>query len=168
VRLSDELARLLERRSDARPVAVVRMVIGLAALARAYETSRILGRYFLPSTISLPHATWLPEVTERGATFLLATWVAAALLFAVGWRTRAAGSALAVICLYIVLLDEQLYSNHLYLLAMLCVLLVLADAGAVWSIDAWRQRRRREASLIASDNVPAWPVFLLNTQVSSV
>jgi hypothetical protein len=168
VPLSDELAQLLERRTDARPLAVARIVIGLAALARAYETSRILERYFLPTTIKLPYTTWVPELTERGATFLLAIWAAAALLFAAGWWTRAAGFTLTAICLYVVLIDEQLYSNHLYLLAMLSALFVLADAGAVWSIDAWRRRRRETSSALAPATVPAWPVFLLKTQLSSL
>jgi vitamin K-dependent gamma-carboxylase-like protein len=168
VRLSDELAQLLERRTDARPLAVGRIVIGLAALARAYEASRIIERYFLPTTIKLPYATWVPELTERGATFLLAIWAAAALLFAAGWWTRAAGFVLTAICLYVVAIDEQLYSNHLYLLAMLSALLALADAGAEWSIDAWRRRRRETSSAIAPATVPAWPVFLLKTQLSSL
>ena len=159
MRLGDRLADLVERRIDARPVAVVRIVIGLAALARAYETSRLLDRYLLPTTIKLPYVAWLPELTERGATFLLAAWALAALLFSVGWLTRVAGSVVAAISLYILFLDQQLYSNHLYLLATLCVLLIIADAGVAWSIDARLRRRPR-------DTVPAWPVFLLKTQLS--
>lgn len=60
---------------------------------------------------------------------------------------------------YSLLVKQQLYNNHLYLLATL-LLLTLADSGACWSLDA---RRRGMRSYLA-----AWPASLLKWQVSVV
>jgi predicted DCC family thiol-disulfide oxidoreductase YuxK len=59
----------------------------------------------------------------------------------------------------VLLFDEQTYSNHLYLLTLLTLLLAWADAGAAYSLDARRTGLRR---------VPAGPVHLLRAQLSIV
>jgi hypothetical protein len=157
---SAALARLLTGTLDARPIALVRIVIGLTALARAVEARRIFARLFLPTTIRLPYVAGLPSLPADAVPWLLALWVAAALGFALGWFTRTAGVVLAAILFYVVLLDEQTYSNHLYLLTLVVLLLVLAGAGAAYSLDA---RGCRDGA-----GAQAWAVWLLRTQVSAV
>jgi hypothetical protein len=61
---------------------------------------------------------------------------------------------------YVLLLDQQLYSNHLYLGILVTLLLTIADSGARFSLDA-RYRGRREW-------VAEWPILLLKAQVSIV
>ena len=158
-RVTTASARLLSGSVDARPVAIVRMVIGLTALVRVLEARRIFARLVLPTTIRLPYVPWLPVLPAAGLSWLLVIWAVAALLFALGWWTRAAGVTLAATVLYGVLLDEQTYSNHLYLLVLVILLLVLANAGALYSVDA---RHRRTPAVAA-----AWAVWLLRTQVSA-
>ncbi len=156
------MARLLTSTVDPRPVAIVRIVIGLTALARVVEARRIFARLFLPTTLRLPYVPWLPQLPAAGAGWLLALWALAALLLAVGWWTRTAALALATTLLYVVLLDEQTYSNHLYLLALVASLLAGADAGAAWSLDALPRGGRAVAH-----GAGAWAVALLRTQVSA-
>jgi hypothetical protein len=57
-------------------------------------------------------------------------------------------------------LDQQTYSNHLYLFFLIMLLLTLADSGAALSVDALRTGKR--------DYVVGWPILLLKFQVSLV
>jgi uncharacterized membrane protein YphA (DoxX/SURF4 family) len=168
------IARLLTATVDPRPIAIVRVVIGLTAIVRVVEARRIFAHLFLPTTIRLPYVAWLPQIPTAGVRWLLTLWALAAVLLALGCWTRTAALALAATLLYVVLLDEQTYSNHLYLLALVASLLACANAGAVYSLDA---RRARAAAPIAAVGVAvadvpaavtgAWAHFLLRTQVSA-
>jgi hypothetical protein len=151
---------LLTTTVDARPLAALRIVIGLTALTRIIDARRIFARLFLPTTLRLPYVPWLPQISAGGMRGLLVVWGVAAALVAVGWWTRTAALVLATTLLYVVLLDEQTYSNHLYLLALVASLLACADAGAAYSLDA---RARRAPPGRAG----AWAVALLRTQVSA-
>jgi len=157
---ASRMVGLLGTTVDARPLACLRIVIGLTALTRIIEARRIFARLFLPTTIRLPYVPWLPQIGAGGMRWLLAVWGVAAVLVAVGWWTRTAALVLAATLLYVVLLDEQTYSNHLYLLALVASLLACADAGAAYSLDA-RLRRDRVG------RAGAWAVALLRTQVSA-
>jgi predicted DCC family thiol-disulfide oxidoreductase YuxK len=60
----------------------------------------------------------------------------------------------------VLLLDQQLFSNHIYLMFVGSLLFAVADSGAAISLDA---RRRGERGVVAR-----WPVWLLRVQVSIV
>jgi hypothetical protein len=158
--LTSALHAAVTGRVPAGRVAVVRVLIGLAALLRLPDAMRLLERLFLLPTMRTPYVAWAPDLPVGGARALLALWAVAALCFTVGWRTRTAGTALCAVLAAVIVLDQQSYSNHLYLLALVVGLLVLADAGAALSVDA-RARRGRAW-------VPGWPVTLLKLQVSIV
>lgn len=153
------LVRLVNRHIDPRPLAIARIIIGAAALFRAGEAMRIVVQIIEPGNLQLPYVPWLPELHAAGVPIILGVWIIAALALILGWRTRVAGATLAAAMGYILLLDEQTYSNHLYLLTILALLLAWADAGAAYSLDARRTGRRL---------VPAGPVFLLQAQLSIV
>jgi Vitamin K-dependent gamma-carboxylase len=157
--LADRLHRLVVSDADARPVALARMVLGVAALLKLLLATRTLTRLVDPGTIRLPMAPWLPQPTPAMVTILLGLWAVAGLCFLVGWQTRTAGLTLTLLLGAQLVLDQQTYSNHLYLLTLSVGWLTLADAAAVWSLDA-RGRPR--------PHVRAWPVFLLKVQVSIV
>jgi hypothetical protein len=57
-------------------------------------------------------------------------------------------------------LDQQLFSNHLYLLLLESGLLCAADSGATLSLDARRRGGR--------DFIDGWPIVLLKIQFSIV
>ena len=113
-----------------------------------------------PGIIRAPILPWTPAVTDGLAWILIGLWAGTAVAVLVGWRTRRAGAALCVTLASVLLLDQQLFSNHLYLMALLSGILVIADSGAALSLDARRAGER--------DDVSRWPVWLLQFQVSAV
>ena len=155
----DGLWLRISRPVPARPVGFVRIVIGIAAAIRAVEGLSILWPLTKPETLRLPYADWLPSPAEPVVAGLVAVWLASAVVFAMGWKTRAAGTVLFVSIGLVLLLDQQAYSNHLYLMALVILLLTIGDAGAALSLDA---RRRPKES------VAAGPVLLLRLQISIV
>ncbi len=158
--LTARLDRLLAGRVGSRPVGILRVAIGAAALLKALNLWGPVARTTQPAFLDLPHFGWVPHPPAGLVPLLMGLWILAALAFTVGFRTRAAGSLLTAILVYVLLLDQQLYSNHLYLLAILVFLLTLADAGACASVDAIGRGTR--------ERVPGWPVLLLKLQISIV
>lgn len=151
---------VVEGQTDARPVGLARLIVGAAALVLGREASHISARLFNPAVVHLPYFQSFPYLTPSVQPFWLAAWFIAAAAFMAGWYTRLAGSLLIACISYFLLLDQQTYSNHQYLLVLLVLLLVIADSGASLSIDAVRGRGR--------ELVPAWPVLLLKLQLSIV
>ena len=158
--LSRTLQGILESRTGARPVAVVRMFVGLAAALRGLEGGRLLWNVLSPETARMPYFEWVPAIPREAVFWLAGVWFAAGLAFLAGWRTRFWGSVLALVIVYVLALDQQTYASHLYLLLLILVLLTLADSGAAYSLDARRRGRRA--------TVPGWPVWLLKRQLTIV
>jgi hypothetical protein len=154
------LPRLVSARTPVRPVAIVRMIVGVDALFRGLAAAVVLERVLQPDTLHLPYQHWLPVLSYAHIRPYTILWLIAAIAFAIGWRTTFSGVLLAALIGYSILVDQQTYSNHLYLMTIIVLLLVPAHAGGALSIDAWLGRR-------ASD-VPYWPVFLLKAQVSII
>ena len=157
--LEGALHRLVTGRQPAGPVAVARIAVGLAATARVADAAFVLPRLTTAEVFLTPYVPWSPAPTRPLVLGLLITWGVAGVLFTIGWRTKLAGSLLAGAVTGALLLDQQTYSNHVYLLALVVGLLTVADAGAAWSLDSRREPRA---------SVPAWPVFLLQAQTSLV
>jgi hypothetical protein len=144
---------------DPRAAGIARIGIGTAALLKAVLVAPVLIRLAHPDTLRLPLVAWLPEPGAPALVALLAVWALTAAAFCMGWRTRAAGCLLVGVMAIVLVLDQQTYSNHLYLLCILVGLLVLADGGAALSFDAARRGARR---------IPNWPLTLIRLQVSIV
>lgn len=151
---------LTHRQADARAIAVVRILVGLAAIGNAFEHWVALNRLLAPLVVKMPYLAWLPYPPAAGVPALIGAWLIAGLLFLVGFRTRVAGGVLVAILAYVLLLDHQLYSNHLYLNLLVVLLLTLADSGARYSLDAHYRGRR--------DRIAEWPLLLLKIEISIV
>ena len=134
-------------------------MVGVASMLAAFEIRRLLPHFLTPTVIKLPYFEWLPLMPGGSVWAFILVWVLAAMAFVIGWKTRIAGAVLACVIGYSLLLDQQLYSNHLYLLFLIVMLLTIADSGAAISIDA----RQAERATIAG-----WPIWLLKAQVSIV
>jgi hypothetical protein len=159
-RASDRLLGLVTARAPARLVAITRIVIGVVILAHAVETWRVLRGLADPLLLRLPGWSFMPAPTPALVIALTVIWGLTAITFALGYRTRVSGSALVAALAIVLCLDEQTYSNHLYLMTIVVGLLTLADCGAALSLDARRAGARPD--------VPAWPVTLLKAQLSIV
>jgi predicted DCC family thiol-disulfide oxidoreductase YuxK len=151
------IARLVTQRIDARPLGVTRAGVGVAALVMSVELGGYLSGLAQPDIVRLPLLTPLADVVLTIWPVVLLVWVAAAAAFAVGAFTRLAGATLVAVALALFGTDQQLYSNHLYLLATVVAILTLAGAGNGF---AFRAHRHTDA--------PAWGPFLLRFQLSVV
>ena len=141
---------------DPRPLGLSRIIVGAAALLRALVAIPILVRLSDATTLKAPNFDWFPSPTPTVIWVLIVVWLISAGLFMLGWRARLTGTILTLAVVFVIALDRQTYSNHLYLMAWLTALLVVADAGAGLSI---RKDQRR---------VPFWPVILLCLQLTIV
>jgi predicted DCC family thiol-disulfide oxidoreductase YuxK len=146
--------------TPSRPLGLARIGASIAILLELRGSADSLLRLAEPQYITTPYVEWAPAITEPLAMALIGLWLVSGLAFMVGWWSRLAGTVLTLTLASVVLLDQQLYSNHLYLMVIVAGLLTAADSGAAISLDAL-QRGSRES-------VPSWPVWLLRAQVSIV
>jgi len=153
------LSALIAGDMDSRPVAILRVVVGLNAILCGVETWGHLQGISRPGALRLPFFPQLPGLPSEALPPFMGIWFAAALFLAAGCFTRIAGTLLACQLGYVLLLDEQTYSNHLYLLTLEVMLLVFGNAGARWSVDALIRGR---------SPCPAWPMHLWKLQISIV
>lgn len=98
-----------------RPLTVARVGVALAAAIEAVNAAPVLNRLSMPSIVHLPLAG-LPYPGDAWP-LLTGLWLLAAVALAV--NVRGSGWILAACLGYVVLLDQQTYSNHLMLFAIL-------------------------------------------------
>jgi hypothetical protein len=139
-----------------RPLGLTRIIVGSAALIRAIVAGQALTALTTPETLRAPYLDWLPDPTMPLVVVILAIWVASGVLFVLGWKVPITGSLLLLAIVTTLALDQQTYSNHLYLMSWLVLLLTVADAGA--GVNIHRSDRP----------VIMWPVLLLQLQLSIV
>lgn len=154
------MAADLLRPVSARPVGWARIGVGVAAVARALDGAPLLLGLADPQLLRVPYAAWWIEPTRPVVVSLLVLWVAAGAAFTIGYRTRIAGWTLLAAIAVVLSLDQQTYSNHLYLMALIVLLLTTAGPGGALSVDAARGR--------GSPFADGTAVFLLKAQVSIV
>ena len=108
------------------PLTIARLGIGLAAAVKALELWPVLDRLAGdPRIVSMPLAPW-PPPSRAVVPWLAAAWAGLGLTVAAGKAVPVTGALLAAIVGYVLALDQQTYSNHLYLLSLLSGLLALA------------------------------------------
>jgi hypothetical protein len=135
---------------------LARIVVGGGALLRAIVSGQALIALTRPEVVRAPYLEWLPDPTLPLAIVILTVWVVTGVLFVLGWRVPVTGSLLLISIVTTLALDQQTYSNHLYLLSWLLLLLTFADAGAGLNI------RRIDRPVVL------WPVLLIQSQLSIV
>jgi len=138
----------LSARVELRWLTVTRLTLGVAALLLAFDTRDVMVDVARTDRIRIPVLEMLPTPTRTLANVVLVVWVLAGLLVLIG---RLAGPVLiAALGVFVQLIDEQLYSNHLTLVILLMVFLACAIAES----DATRTRY--------------WPLFLMKTQLATL
>ena len=153
--------RFFSERVDARPVALCRLIVGAAAFLRGLATAHLLNRLLAEGVVRGRPFDWLPEITPAIAAGFVALLLITSALFAAGYRTPVSGALLSVLLGYHLIADQNLYSNHVYLLLLLVFLLTVADSGADFSAD-WLRGGRSAASVLR------WPLVLMQAQISIV
>lgn len=141
---------------DSRPLGLARIAVGLAAVIRVFVAVPVVFKLTRDDIIQIPYVEWTPAPTVALVVVILCVWLVSAVLFTIGWRTPISGTALALAIISVLALDQQAYSNHLYLMVWLTVLLTLAQAGAGLAVGG------RRATVVR------WPVVLIMVQLSIV
>jgi hypothetical protein len=150
----------LERRIDPRPRAAVRIAVGLAGILGAIEVYALGSFVVAPGILALPMVPGMPRLTPETLPIVVAVWMCAAILVLLGTLMRPAGLFLAGLIGMVLLSEQQLYSNHLYLLAIETALVAIGPSDAVWSLAA---RGKPQPT-----HIPGWSATLLQLQLSSV
>jgi hypothetical protein len=147
--------RLADATVGGRPLAATRMLYAVAALIMLRSSWRRLDLGFDPDAF---HLSW-PVVGDRllgvPPTLVVALWAGGAVLVLVGVVPRIGAASVVAAMGMFYAVDRQHYANGGYLLVLIGILLVMADAGA--SRSPWGPDRRRTAW---------WPTFLLASQLS--
>ena len=159
------LRRIATDQASPRVVGMVRIGLGFAAVLRGFEAVRVLRPLTAPDVINFPWFEGLPTLSGPIVTTILALWLSSAAMFMFGLWSRASGALLCAVMAASILLEQQAYSNHLYLLTLLVAMFVMTNPGAALSIDAVRRRR---SALPPPESVDAWPLFLMKLQVTTV
>lgn len=130
--------RLSDLQSDARPLAVVRIGLGLATVLNALEMFGLL-REIAGGKMAMPVLPWIPTPTIGVLVAYLAVACSAGLAIALGYRTSAAATLSTFLNVGVLLADQQTYSSHRLLATALVAYLIFARSDTMWSL-ASRQR----------------------------
>ncbi len=148
------------RKTTGEALAIGRILMGLAAILQFFEHRDFMLKVLAPDAVRLPMAGWIPTPSVPIAAMLLGVWLLAAVGFLVGWRTTLSGTALTITLAYANVIDQQTYSNHVYLMTLVIGLLTVGRAGICWSLDARAGRM--------TGGVAEWAGNLLRVQLSIV
>jgi predicted DCC family thiol-disulfide oxidoreductase YuxK len=158
--MTSSLAPLLTADVPSRPIGVMRVIVGSAALLKLTQMAPLLFRLADPLFVQVPYWASVPRLSRASAAAISVFWAVSATSFLLGARSRVAGGVLTVTLVVVLLVDQQSWSNNLYLLTLCVFLLTAADSGASLSIDAVRNGVR--------EHVPAGMVNLIRLQLSII
>jgi Vitamin K-dependent gamma-carboxylase len=147
--------RLIEIRTDPRPVAIARIGLGLATILTSIEAYEILAA-ISGGKLAMPVFPGIPAPTLPWVVVLVVLTIAAALAVTVGWNTEKAATVSVILGITMLLWDQQTYSSHRLLGTLLMAYLVFAKAGTAWSVRPVPGRL----------SVPWWPQLLMMSQLS--
>jgi hypothetical protein len=149
--------RLVATSVGGRPLAVTRVLYGLAALALFDSSRRRIATGLDPDRL---HLAW-PLIGDRvqglPPGLVEGLWIGGAILLITGIAARAGAASVVLALVAFYGADRQHYGNGGYFLLLIGILLVFADSGASWS--PWGPDRRRASW---------WTTFLLASQLSIV
>lgn len=152
------MLRLLSRTIDARPLAAGRILLGLASLIVATEWFETLGRVSTGTRLQLPYFDALPDLGPSMVLGMFAVAMVAGLGAVLGIAGRLPMILVCATSVAALAADEQAFSNHLVLLALLALYLSCSGAGLTLKPGAWNRKVQ----------VPYWPAFLVKLQITTV
>ncbi|MFN3200910.1 MAG: HTTM domain-containing protein [Bradymonadia bacterium] len=165
----DGLLARLSRPVDGASLAAFRIIFGLAmafAMVR-YTLSGWVDEVLVQPRFFFKFSgfEWVPVFEPPVLYELMITLSALAVCIALGVFYRVTTVLFWAGFTLLQLMDVTNYLNHYYLVVLLSGYLVFLPAHHLWSVDAWRRRRRGQPW---SGEVPAWTVYLIRFQLSVV
>lgn len=103
--------------------------LGAAVLGTLVEYTGRMMALGAPGGVDLPYVSWWPDPSVVWISVLWLGWAINGLLFLSSRHRSVAAPVLSAVLFAVLLTDRALYSNHLYLLAMLAPLAAWAEAG---------------------------------------
>jgi predicted DCC family thiol-disulfide oxidoreductase YuxK len=158
--ITSSLASLVSVDVPSRPIGVMRVIVGSAALLKLMLIAPLLFRLADPAFVQAPYWVGVPRLSRASAVALCVVWAVSSTSFLLGARSRVAGGVLTITLVAVLFLDQQFWSNQFYLLTLLLFLLTAADSGASVSFDAHHDGIR--------EHVSAGMVMLICLQLSVV
>lgn len=146
-------AKTLVAPSDPRPLALFRVVLGLALLLESW-TNLQRAHLYTPETFHIPYVPWIEPQSAEDITTLFEIGRGAALALTLGLFTRTAALVGLLSLGYAFLICQLNFRNHVYLELTLLLLLSLSAAGHRWSLDALLQK------LLKRPPKPAPPILI--------
>ena len=147
---------LLVEQLPSQRLGVTRIGIGVATVVKAVTFLPVLLRLTQPEILRVPAFSWMPIPTDLLVWVLVGLWVISGVMVTLGVRLGVSAPVLLACLIFTMSLDQQLYSNHLYLMTWLVLLLIVADAGAGLALHG------------ESRPVVRWAVLLIPLQISIV
>ena len=105
---------------------------------------------------------WLRPLPGNGMYVLFAAMGVLAFFILIGFAYRLSAALFFVAFTYMFLLEEALYLNHYYFVALVSFLMIFVPAHHKFSVDAWLRPG------IATDFAPAWSLWILRAQMGFV
>ena len=146
-------------------LAVFRIAFGLLMLHDVVHLLRggWLTRFYVEREILFPYfGLEVPPLPAPWLHWLWALCGVCCVLVALGALYRLAIWGFNAIFIYFFLLDQLLYLNHFYMIALFGLLLGCTDAHRCWSVD------RRLGRIAGTTKVPRWNLLILQFQVEVV
>ncbi|MCY3670005.1 MAG: HTTM domain-containing protein, partial [Alphaproteobacteria bacterium] len=163
--MTARLGRWAARPVSGQSLAVFRIAFGLLMLNDVVHVldEGWLTRFYIDRAILFPY--YGLEVPPLPAPWLQLLWGACGLccvLVALGAFYRIAIWGFNAIFIYFFLLDQLLYLNHFYMIALFGLLLGCTGAHRCWSLD------RRLGRVRGTQAVPRWNLLILQFQVEVI
>jgi hypothetical protein len=152
------LSSIVGAQVGSEPTAVIRVLLGTAALWIATVSRPAFHELTYPEVLNVPTFAFSPTPTAALVQLTVAVWICAAAVLITGIFARAAALTVAGAGTLMAATDLQMISNHLTLMIALCLLIALGRPGAALSA-----RPSQHTAFVAY-----WPVFLLKVQLSTL
>ena len=146
--------------ANARVIGFIRLVLGLAVL---FEAATVLPRLWTltePGMLRAPYIGSTEPISAPVAAVITVAWLIGSAGLALGVATLGAALLTAAAMASVLALDAQLYSNHAYLMATLCVLVGVGGGGRSLSLDSLRTSE--------AETTPRWALAAIRIQISIV
>ncbi|EYF07088.1 Vitamin K-dependent gamma-carboxylase [Chondromyces apiculatus DSM 436] len=157
---------------DGASLALFRVAFGvlLAWEVVRYFANHRIQRYYIEPQIFFSYVDVIKPWHGQGMIWHFAALGVCALCGAAGLFYRVTAPLCCVGITYVFLLDKAEYLNHLYLCCLLSLLLAIAPAHRVFSLDRLRAVRRaaRAGTEVPGEGVPRWALWILRFQVAVV
>ncbi|MDC0670794.1 HTTM domain-containing protein [Nannocystis radixulma] len=155
------LARRLFATVDIASLVCFRVLFGLLMFVEVWrDLPHIAEVYIEPEFHFTFHGlAWVRPLPGDGTYVVFGVLGLAALCVTIGLCYRAAALVFFLGISYVFLLEQGVYLNHIYLIALISFLMIFMPAHRAGSVDAWLRPRLHDRA------APAWALWLVRAQI---